>query len=242
MFVRIFIILSITLGYLEAQSAQYQMALLQQKVEQLSERVEGLTTIIEGLNASISQIKESKNEANNSEQVAMEQKMMKKKIEDLSKECITQSKLETLLSQYQKSDTKSKSAVTLSSEKKSNAQLYREGAQLFQKHQYDKAHERFALMVEKHYKPAASNYYLGEIAYYTKKYSDAIYYFKKSASLYDKASYIDTLLLHTAISLEKEGDKAQAKLFYQTIIDDYPNKKSAKIAKSNLKHNRNSHK
>ena len=76
MFVRIFIILSITLGYLEAQSAQYQMALLQQKVEQLSERVEGLTTIIEGLNVSISQIKESKNEANNSKQVAMEKKMM----------------------------------------------------------------------------------------------------------------------------------------------------------------------
>jgi len=67
---------------------------------------------------------------------------------------------------------------------------------------------------------AASNYYLGEIAYYTKNYQDAYFYFKKSAGLYDKASYIDTLLLHTAISLEKTGDKAQAKIFYQTVIDD----------------------
>lgn len=231
---RIFIFLLIALGDLEAQSDQYKMALLQQKVEQLSERIEGLTTIVEGLNASISQIKES----NSAEQ---------KQIDLLSKECITQSELENILTQYSKNDTKnssvkkssegkeSKSSVAVPSEKKSNAQLYREGAQLFQKHQYDKAHERFMLMIKKHYKPAASNYYLGEIAYYTKKYDDAIYYFKKSASLYDKASYIDTLLLHTAISLEREGDKSQAKLFYQTIINDYSDKKSAKIAKNNLK-------
>jgi TolA-binding protein len=45
---------------------------------------------------------------------------------------------------------------------------------------------------------------------------------------------MDTLLLHTAISLDKSGDKEQAKLFYQTVIDDYPDKKSSKIAKNNL--------
>jgi TolA-binding protein len=76
---------------------------------------------------------------------------------------------------------------------------------------------------------------LGEIAYYTKKYEDAIFYFKKSAGIYDKASYIDTLLLHTAVSLEKTGDKGQARAFYENIIENYAGKKTAKIAKERLK-------
>jgi len=76
---------------------------------------------------------------------------------------------------------------------------------------------------------------LGEISYYTKKYEDAIFYYKKSAGLNDKASYIDTLLLHTAISLENRGELDQAKVFYENIIANYPNKKTAEIAHSKLK-------
>lgn len=76
---------------------------------------------------------------------------------------------------------------------------------------------------------------MGEIAYYTKQYEDAIFYFKKSAGLYDKASYIDTLLLHTAVSLDKTGEKTQARVFYENIIENYPTKKTAKIAKDRLK-------
>ena len=76
---------------------------------------------------------------------------------------------------------------------------------------------------------------MGEIAYYTKQYSDAIFYFKKSAGLYDKASYIDTLLLHTAISLDNTGEKEQARVFYENIIENYSGKKTAEIAKDRVK-------
>jgi len=117
----------------------------------------------------------------------------------------------------------------------STSKIYSEGVRLFIKQRYDEAEKRFTITDTKGYKPAASNYYLGEIAYYTKKYEDAIFFYKKSVSLYDQASYIDVLLLHTAISLEKTGDKAQAKTFYKNIIDNYPDKKSAKIAKEKLK-------
>jgi TolA-binding protein len=120
-------------------------------------------------------------------------------------------------------------------EGRSTAKIYSEGVRLFIKQRYDEAEKRFTITDTKGYKPAASNYYLGEIAYYTKKYEDAIFFYKKSVSLYDQASYIDVLLLHTAISLEKTGDKAQAKTFYRNIIDNYPDKKSAKIAKEKLK-------
>jgi len=118
---------------------------------------------------------------------------------------------------------------------KSTKELYSEGVRLFVKRRYDEAKKRFAITDTKGYKPAASNYYLGEIAYYTKKYEDAIFYFKKSAGLHDKASYIDTLLLHTAIALDKNGEKVQARAFYENIIANYAGKKTATIAKEKLK-------
>jgi TolA-binding protein len=134
-----------------------------------------------------------------------------------------------------KSKKKKKSKAQPSLSEESPSQLYSKGVRLFLKQKYSEAKKRFILTESKGYKPAASSYYLGEIAYYSKKYDDAIFYFKKSAGLYDQASYIDILLLHTAISLEKVGDKTQAKLFYETIIENYPNKKSARTAKENLK-------
>ena len=118
---------------------------------------------------------------------------------------------------------------------KSNATLYSEGVRQFVKKRYSEAKKRFTITDTKGHKPAASNYYLGEIAYYTKQYEDAIFYFKKSAGLYDKASYIDTLLLHTAISLDKTGEKGQARIFYENIIENYSGKKTAQIAKDRVK-------
>ena len=114
------------------------------------------------------------------------------------------------------------------------ATLFTEGVRLFGNSRYDEAKKRFIITDKKNYKSAASNYYLGEIAYYTKQYEDAIFHYKKSAGLYDQASYIDTLLLHTGISLENIGDKAQAQAFYENIIANYPGKKTAEIAKQRL--------
>jgi len=212
---------------LEAESTNHKIALLQQKVSQLSERVEGLTTVIEGLNSTINELRVSK-KSNTADDISL----IKLKIDRLNKECIKRKNFVEKKSSFSSNISTRKE----SSEKveKSNSTLYREGAQFFQKQQYEKAKDRFTLMVDRNYKRASSSYYLGEIAYYTKNYSDAIYYFKKSAKIYDKASYIDTLLLHTAISLDKSGDKEQAKIFYQTVIDDYPKKRSSKIAQNNL--------
>ncbi|MCB4777617.1 MAG: hypothetical protein LGB72_05305, partial [Sulfurovum sp.] len=62
----------------------------------------------------------------------------------------------------------------------------------------------------------------------------AIFYYKKSASLHDKAGYMDVLLLHTAISLDKTGEKEQARIFYENVIENYPGRKSTTIAKKRL--------
>ncbi len=42
------------------------------------------------------------------------------------------------------------------------------------------------------------------------------------------------LYLHTAISLENVGEREQAKGFFQYLIDNYPNTKSASIAKKRI--------
>ena len=114
------------------------------------------------------------------------------------------------------------------------AESYRKGVELFYQRSYEAAKEHFEEVLVANYKAAASNFYLGEIAYYTHAYENAVGYYKKSAALYDSASYMDVLYLHTAISLEKTGDKDQANGFYEYIIATYPDKKSASIARNRL--------
>ena len=99
---------------------------------------------------------------------------------------------------------------------------------------YNSAIPKYEKLVEVNYKPAESNFYLGEMWYMRKKYDLAISHFKKSAVLYDKAAYMPTLLLHSAISFENIKDKDNAKSFYSTLIDLYPTSSEAKIAKKNL--------
>ena len=99
---------------------------------------------------------------------------------------------------------------------------------------YNSAIPKYEKLVEVNYKPAESNFYLGEMWYIRKKYDLAISHFKKSAVLYDKAAYMPTLLLHSAISFENTKDKDNAKSFYSTLIDLYPDSSEAKIAKKNL--------
>lgn len=215
------------------------MATMRQKIMEQEERIGGLTTIIEGLSASMNEMQSGTlqsptNTTQNND--ALLQKLAGM-IDEINANYVRRDELNKVLA-HTKTTTKPKATKNVSTssklEKQSNASLYSEGVRHFVKQRYSEAKQRFSITDVKGYKPAASNYYLGEIAYYTKQYEDAIFYFKKSAGLYDKASYIDTLLLHTAISLDNTGEKSQARVFYENIIENYPSKKTAKIAKSKL--------
>ena len=218
------------------------LASLQQQINQQEERIDGLTTIIEGLSASIHELQQSRGantssvETNDASNTALLKKLAAM-IDEINAKYVSKEELQNTLGHKSQVKSSIKKATTEndSIEGKSNAKLYSEAVRYFVKKRYDEAQKRFTITDTKGYKPAASNYYLGEIAYYTKKYEDAIFYFKKSAGIYDKASYIDTLLLHTAVSLEESGDKGQAKAFYENIIENYQGKKTAKIAKERLK-------
>jgi TolA-binding protein len=131
-----------------------------------------------------------------------------------------------------KTTTKSKPKKIVSPSNK--AKTFEEAKELFKKDYFTKAIPMFEQLIAINYKPATSNFYLGEMWYYRKKYDKAIEYFKTSAMLYDKASYMPKLLLHSAISFEKIKDFSNAANFYSSLIDIYPNSKEAKIAVKNL--------
>lgn len=114
---------------------------------------------------------------------------------------------------------------------KSGAVLLKEGINLFNQKSYESSKTKFTQLLEKNYKPARSNYYLGEIAYFQKAYKTAIAHYKKSISLYDKANYIPTLLYHTGISFTKLKENSQAKQFFNALKQGYPNSKEAKSLK-----------
>ncbi|MFK2822436.1 tetratricopeptide repeat protein [Arcobacter sp. YIC-80] len=124
-----------------------------------------------------------------------------------------------------------------SSKKLSTAQkskIMKEAKEQYSKKYFKYAIPKFEKLISLNYKPAESNYYLGEMWYVRKKYDLAISHFKKSAILNDKAAYMPSLLLHSAISFEHIGNKENAKSFYSTLIDLYPNSNEKKIAQKNL--------
>jgi len=218
---------------------------LERRVSELEERLDGMSSLIEGLNATIAEMKMGTGVSVPPGTAGADNTTLIKElgtmIDKINETYVSKEELQQVLkgkktvTAPKHKKTKSTSAVSDSLSGTPTAKLYSEGVRLFVKQRYADAEKRFIITDKKGYKPAASNYYLGEIAYYTKKYEDAIFYYKKSASLYDQASYMDVLLLHTAISLDKTGDKAQARSFYKNIIENYPDRKSAKIAKQKLK-------
>ena len=115
-----------------------------------------------------------------------------------------------------------------------NADVEKKAKALYDKKSYVESVELYKELAEKNYKPALSNYMIGEIEYYRKNYADAIAYFKKSATLHSKAGYMPVLMLHTAASMEKTGDVKNAKVFYDAVVTQYPESEHAKSAKSKL--------
>lgn len=215
------------------------LQMLYNKMTEQQRKIDGLTTVIEGQNKEILELKEqlevqtaqiSKNNSSAKDNNSTYYMLLElgQTIDNINNTYVSRDELKKVLAGSRPSEN-------LGSPMGSNsADTYRKGVQLFGTRSYGAAKAHFEQTLAINYKPAASNYYLGEIAYYTHNYEEAISYYKLSASLYDKASYMDILFLHTAISLDNIGEKAQAKSFYQHVIDNYPNKKSASIAKNRI--------
>jgi len=208
---------------------------LKNRVEEQQNRIEGLITIIDGLNKEILSLKEElKNtqkmaeEAQNNQDNNRTQEMileLSRVVEQINNNYVTFDDLRSELN---------KQTITQTATPLDIASIYKKGIDAFSNRNYNLAREYFLKALEQNYKLASTYFYLGEISFYNQNYSEAINYYKKSASIYDKASYMKYLYLHTAISLKNIGDTQKANEFFQFIIDTYPNTKVAEIAKENL--------
>lgn len=216
--------------------------MLNNRLRELQRKMDGLSSIIEGQNKEVLALKEQLMMKDKDAQYEAERKQkdsnrtysmlleLGQMIDNIHNTYVTKDELTQLLSGSRGAG----SPVNANPISKNAADTYRNGVRLFQKRSYRAAGEHFSQTLADNYKPAASNYYLAEVAFYTYQYSDAVAYYKQSAALYDKASYMDTLYLHTAIALDKSGEKEQAQGFYQYVIDNFPRSRAAVIAKNRM--------
>ncbi|MEA3498780.1 MAG: hypothetical protein U9R16_06970 [Campylobacterota bacterium] len=192
-------------------------------LEELTLDISELKLIVDGNNENIKSIKKSFDKI-----VLL--------VNDINKNYITRSEFNKLIKMLDKEEIKAKKkSSTKVTRDKTPQELMREVRVLFKKDYFTKALPILEHLVDMKHRPAECNYYIGEIKYYRKKYKDALYYFKTSMMLYDKANYLPKLLLHSAISFEKTGDQANADNFYSTLIEIYPDTNEAKEASKKIK-------
>ena len=123
---------------------------------------------------------------------------------------------------------------TASSVKMSNSDIEKEANKLFSQRKFTEAQNYFEQMVQKKHKVAEAFFMIGETQFERKKYKDAVVSYKESASRNEKALYMPTLLLHSGISMEKNGDSATAKAFYQATMSKFSGSGAAKEANERL--------
>ena len=117
----------------------------------------------------------------------------------------------------------------------SNVEIAKKAKDFYNRQYYTKGIEYYSHLILKKYKPANAHYMIGQMYFKRKNYAKAISFYKESASLYSKASYMPELMLHTAISMENTGDKKNAEKFYSGIIAKFPESPQAIDANISLK-------
>ncbi|RDU63173.1 tol-pal system YbgF family protein [Helicobacter sp. MIT 14-3879] len=182
---------------------------LQEQISNNTKNIQILTDSLKDVSESISQIKELLNQIQKIKETDKE-----KKIAEINE---TQShKID-----FQKDTTRRNI-------------IFKEAKSLTYSKKFDEAIARYNWFIEINYKKAESYYMLGNISYAQNKYNDAIYNYKESAILDDKASYMPRLLLNCANSLRVLNKKDDAKNFYNSLISSFPDSSEAKDAKKQL--------
>ena len=211
------------------------LSLLKKDINNLKSSIETNKNNIEILKKSIDKLAKSLNGINATLVTRVE---FNKKFDSLTKMLdkeLNSIKKSLVKKRVKVSKPKVQSTKKITKQVKSKKELLIEAKDLFKKDYFTKALPIFQSLVKKNYKPAESNYYIGEIKFYRKKYKDALHYYKTSMLLYDKAKYLPRLLLHSAVSFEKTGDIENANNFYSTLVEVYPNTSEAKEASKKIK-------
>lgn len=247
----------------EIQSVMQKHNVQNAKVETVAERIDGLQTVIEGLtqtsnehsialqrltkeagdgNTTLS-IDELKKQVDaNTENIAQFKALLGELsivVDGINANYVTKEQFGALIKQLKVNPASVAAAAPPATGGSTpatmdNATLEKEGKRLFGEKKYLEALGHFEQMVQNKYKMAEGHFMIGEIHFERKSYKAAIANYKESASRNEKAIYMPTLLLHSGISMEKIGDIATAKGFYQATVSKYSGSGAAKEASERL--------
>ncbi len=228
------------------------------KVETVTERLDGMQGIIEGLsqksnentlalrnlsdkyasesNTTLNLEQLGKQVAANTENIAQFKTLLEELshvVDSINANYVTKEQFSALIKQL-KVSIPAASAVSTSAEKMDNPSIEQQANKLFTQKKYAEAQTYFEKMVQKKYKASEALFMIGETLFERQSYKEAISYYKDSASRNEKALFMPTLLLHSGISMEKTGDSATAKAFYQATASKYGGSGAAKEANERL--------
>jgi len=225
------------------------------KVETVTERLDGMQGIIEGLGQrsneqalalqklqekitsdtnNSSNIEElNKHISANTENIAQFKSLLEelsRVVDEINSNYVTKEQFAALIKQLKVNLPD----AAVSSAKMSNAALEKEANKLFSQKKYAEAQKYFEQMVVKKHKVNEALFMIGETHFERKNYKEAVSNYKESASRSEKSLFMPTLLLHSGISMEKTGDSATAKAFYQATISKFSGSGAAKEAQERL--------
>jgi tol-pal system protein YbgF len=116
--------------------------------------------------------------------------------------------------------------------------LYDRVMQEFQRKDYEAALVGFRFFLELHGRsPLASSaqYWIGECEFRLGRYREAMESFEKMLSRYPSSPKVAAATLKKALTYEKLGHAAQARILLQRVLVDFPNTQEAEVAKKTLK-------
>lgn len=116
-----------------------------------------------------------------------------------------------------------------------NIENLKQAKNLFRRGKYNDSQILFEHLIDNNFEVAQSNFYIGEIYYARRAYKDALPYYKNSASMDSKASYMPILLWHTAWSFKYLNDDNNYRKFLETLVTLFPNSEQGIRAKNILK-------
>lgn len=204
---------------------------LKTQINEQAQIIEGMTSLNSGLSQRISELERKKDTRpdSNTEMI----KQLATMIDDINSNYITK---DELIKVVEKLEQQNKTLQAASAKNKTirSDKMYKEALTLYKKKNYSKSKEILTELLNRGYKESLTNFYLGEIEYYSSKYPEAINYYKKSVSLNDKGEHMSMLMYHSGYSLEQIKDKNTAVSFYKSIVDSYQGK-YVDLAKKRLK-------
>jgi TolA-binding protein len=214
--------ISLSLNNLEAQSSKNQ-----QDVESLKTVVNQLLAMQEENLKNIAELKKAMTEIAKQTDIINKNYLSRNEFEKNMQQMGSAQSVKNTSNQTQTKNTTDNPEF----DKKPKNELFDEGKAFFDKKNFNQALPIFEYLVSANYKPAESNYILGQMWFVRKEYEKAISYFKTSALLHDKGYWMPQLLLNSAISFKNLKDLDNASKFFNTLIQAYPDTKEAAEAK-----------